>query len=248
MIRDYSIYELNEKEKAAFYLLGYLAVAFVLYLFYHNPFLSFVGGMLVIKLRPYYEKYKISERMKKLDIQFKDLLYSLSASVASGRHMSEALLEAHDNLSVMYPENELIMVELEHMKRSIMENNESDSVLLLDFAERSKDEDISNFVQVYITCRSMGGNLEKVISRTSDIITEKMNIKREIKAITAQKKLEGRLIALMPIAMLLLLNLLSPSYIAPLYTGISGRLIMTGCLGLSIWGVFLMEKISTVEI
>lgn len=248
MIRNYSTYELNGKEKLAFYLIGYLASAFVFFLFYHNPFLSLLGGILIIKLRPFYEKYRASERMKKLDIQFKDLLYSLSASVASGRHMSEAILEACDNLSVMYPESELIMVELLHMKRSITENNESDSVLLLDFAERSKSEDISNFVQVYVTCRSMGGDLEKVISRTADIITEKMNIKREIKAITAQKKLEGRLIALMPLAMLLILNLLSPSYIAPLYAGLSGRLIMTVCLALSLWGVFLMEKISTVEI
>lgn len=248
MIRDYSIYEMNTKEKSIFYMLGYIAAALLFYLFYHNPFLSLLGGFSVIKLRPYYENYMVSARMKKLDIQFKDLLYSLSASIASGRYMAEAILEAYDNLSVMYQEDELIMIELAHMSRSITENNESDSVLLSDFAERSRNEDITNFVQVYLTCRSMGGDLERVISRTSDILTEKMNIKREIKAITAQKKLEGRLIAMMPLAMLLILNLLSPSYIAPLYSGISGRLIMTGCLGISVWGVIMMEKISTVEI
>ncbi|MDD4200012.1 MAG: type II secretion system F family protein [Eubacteriales bacterium] len=248
MIRDYSVYELNEKEKIIFYLLGYNGIAFVIYLFYHSPFLSLLGGIIIIKLRPYYEKIRVSERMKKLDIQFKDLLYSLSASVASGRHMSESILEAYDNLSVMYSDDELIMIELAYMRKAITENNESDAVLLADFAERSRNEDINNFVQVYLTCRSLGGNMERIISRTSDILTDKMNIKREIKAITAQKKLEGRLIALMPLAMLLILNILSPSYIALLYAGISGRLIMTGCLLASACGVLLMEKISTVEI
>jgi len=75
-----------------------------------------------------------------------------------------------------------------------------------------------------------------------------MNIEREIKAVTAQKKLEGRLIALMPVAMLLILNLLSPSYIVPLYSGLPGRLIMTGCLGAGLWGLLMMERISNVEI
>ena len=75
-----------------------------------------------------------------------------------------------------------------------------------------------------------------------------MNIEREIKALTAQKKLEGRMIALMPIAMLLCLNLVSKTYIAPLYTTFMGRLIMTGCLAATVFGVWLMEKISEIEL
>lgn len=94
----------------------------------------------------------------------------------------------------------------------------------------------------------MGGDLEKIILRTSEILTDKMNIDREIKAITAQKKLEGRLIALMPVIMLLILNILSPSYMAPLYEGLMGRLIMTACIAITFWGIWLMEKISKVEI
>ena len=94
----------------------------------------------------------------------------------------------------------------------------------------------------------MGGDLEKIISRASVILTDKMNIEREIKAITAQKTLEGRIIALMPPAMLLALNLVSQSYIAPLYSTLTGRLIMTGCLAATVCGVWLMEKISAIEL
>ena len=248
MIRDYSKYELSGKERLLFFGVGYLAVAGISFLFYQSLIVSAASGILIVRVVPFYEKYKVSVRMQKLDMQFKDLLYSASASIASGRQMAEALIEAHDNLSVMYGRDEPIIIELTHMKRSIEENNESDRILLADFAERSKNEDINNFVQVYITCRNMGGDLEKVIARTSDILTDKMNIEREIKMITAQKKLEGRLIALMPLAMLLILNLLSPSYIAPLYSSFIGRIIMTGCLGALCWGVWMMEKISTVEI
>ena len=79
------------------------------------------------------------------------------------------------------------MKELRYMRINLIENKESDKVLLKDLATRSKNEDINNFVQVYATCRSMGGDLEKIIGHTSEILSDKMAIEREIKVITAQK-------------------------------------------------------------
>lgn len=248
MIYDYSKYEMREMEKLVFFAAGYGVIAVVVFLFFHSILLSLLAGVLVRFLRPYYEEFMVRRRNAELAVQFKDMLTCISASIASGRQMQDAIIEAEENMSVMYSPETPIMAELTHMRRSILENNESDKVLLEDFARRTKNEDIRNFVQVYITCRNMGGDLEKIISRASGILTDKMNIEREIRAITAQKKLEGCLIALMPLAMLLSLNLFSQSYIAPLYTTFTGRLIMAGCLAASVYGVWLMEKISTIEL
>lgn len=248
MIRDYSIYEFSEREKMIFYLGGYLSISSVVYLFYHSILLSLLSGVLIKFAMPHLRKQLADKRINKLNMQFKDLLYSLSASVASGRQMEEAIVEAEENLSTMYNEDDLIMRELKHMRISILENKESDKLLLKDFAFRSKSEDISNFVQVYVTCRDMGGNLEKIIGHTTEILTDKINIERDIKAITSQKKLEGRIISLMPLLMLLFLNMFSQSYIEPLYTTFSGRIIMTGSLAATFYGVYLMEKISDIKI
>lgn len=248
MIQDYSKYDMKEKERILFYSSGFFVIAAIIFLFYRSFILSGAGGLLIILLKPYYEKYRVRMRMQKLTVQFKDMLCSISSSIASGRQMSEAIVEASDDLALMYDSSEPIMVELCHMKRSITENNETDRVLLTDFAERSKNEDINNFAQVYVTCRSLGGDMEKIVTHTAVIITEKMNIEREIKALTAQKKLEGRIIALMPVIMLLALNVFSPAYIAPLYAGMAGRLIMSGCFIVLLLGVWMMEKISAVEI
>lgn len=248
MIRDYSKYEMSNRENLLFFSSGYCLMAGIAFLFYHSFLLSILCGLVIILLRPFYEKYQVQRRRQKLTLQFKDMLYSLSSSIAAGRHMSEALCEAHDNLSNMYEKTEPIMLELAHMKKSIKENNESDKVLLEDFAKRASHEDISNFVQVYITCRSTGGDTESIIGKASTVLTDKMNIEREIRAITAQKKLEGRLISVMPAGMLLVLNLLSPAYISPLYTTVIGRLIMTAALLLTAYGIWLMERISRVEI
>lgn len=248
MIRDYSVYELSKREKAVFYGMGYVCIFAVVYLFYHSLLLSIVSGVLVHFFVPCLKKYLAEKRGNTLNLQFKDMLYSLSASVAAGRQMEEAIVEAEENLSVMYGGTEPIMRELRYMKVNIVENKENDKLLLKDFAFRSKSEDIDNFVQVYITCRNMGGDLEKIIEHTTEILTDKMNIEREIKTITAQKKMEGRLISLMPFAMLLMMNIFSYSYIAPLYETAVGRVIMTGALGAMAGGIYIMEKLSEIEI
>ena len=190
MIKDYTKYELTGREKRIFYFAGYGTVFLVVYLFYHSILLSAVSGCLVYFLQPLVERQLAERRMNLLTVQFKDLLYSLSASVAAGRQMGEALVEAEQNLAVMYEAKEPIMKELRYMRINLVENKESDKVLLKDLATRSKNEDINNFVQVYATCRSMGGDLEKIIGHTSEILSDKMAIEREIKVITAQKKTE----------------------------------------------------------
>ncbi len=248
MIRDYSVYELSKKEKIIFYVVGYLCIFTVVYLFYHSIITGLLSGVLVYKLKPYVCKFMADKRMNVLNMQFKDMLYSLSASVASGRQMEDALIEAEENMSLLYAESEPIMKELKHMRISIKENRESDKLLLKDFAFRSKSEDINNFVQVYVTCRNMGGNLEKIISHTTEILNDKMNIDREIKTLMSQKKMEGRIISIMPVMMLLALNIFSYSYISPLYTTIAGRLIMSVSLAGTCGGIYLMEKLSKIKV
>lgn len=248
MIRDYSVYDLSQKEKTLLYGVGYICIFAVVYLFYHSILISAISGVSVHFLIPYVKKYMVQKRLNLLNMQFKDMLYSLSASVAAGRQMEEALVEAEENLSVIYDANEPIMRELRYMKINIVENKESDKLLLKDLAFRSKSEDIDDFVQVYITCRNMGGDLEKIIGHTTEVLTDKMNIDREIKAITAQKKMEGRLISAMPVVMLLMMNVFSYSYISPLYTSAGGRIIMTAALASMAYGMYLMEKISDIEV
>ena len=47
MIRDYSVYTLSEKEKAAFYLVGFMCLFTVSYMFYHSIAAACVFGVLI---------------------------------------------------------------------------------------------------------------------------------------------------------------------------------------------------------
>ncbi|MBQ9016061.1 MAG: type II secretion system F family protein [Firmicutes bacterium] len=248
MITDYNTYEPARRERLLLEGIGYGCIAAIVYLFYRSLLIAGLCGLLARRCLPFYQKHMVQKRQLQLHRQFGDLLISLSASIAAGRQMEEALSEACDNLSLLYEPDALIMRELHFMKRSIRENRETDRSLLSDFAVRSGSEDIRSFVQVYLTCRGSGGDLQQIIAHSAELLAEKMKISEQIRVITAQKKLEGRMICLMPAAMLLALNLLSPSYISVLYSGLAGRLIMTLCLGGALAGLVLMEKITDVAV
>ena len=74
-------------------------------------------------------------------------------------------------------------------------------------------EDIENFARTYSTCKETGGNIIKAVGDACEVISEKISISKEIKAITNQKKVEGRIILIMPIVVLTLLNLFAYDYI-----------------------------------
>lgn len=227
---DYSRYELSVKEKYGFLGVGYICICAVFYLFYHSLFFALISGLLVILFIVPFENWKAEKRRVLLITQFKDMLYSMSAYVATGVQIADALEGCLDNLKSMYDEKSPMVMELSSMVLNIRENKESEIRLLQDLANRSHCEDIDNFVQVYVSCTVTGGDLEKVLKNTIDILMDKINIEREIRTFTAQKKLEGNIITIMPVMVILFLNLFFPEYLSPLYTTVSGRVLMTGAL------------------
>lgn len=245
---DYSQYELSVKEKYHFLVVGYIFVFTVLYLFYHSLIFSLAGGFFPYFLLGNYSRWKAEKRQTLLTIQFKDLLYSLSASMSAGFQLSEALKEGEESLKLLYDEGSPLIAELKYMVRNISENKESDVRLLLDFAKRSHCEDINNFVQVYISCAETGGDIENVLKNTTEILVDKMNIEREIKTLTAQKKFEGWIISMMPVIVILFLNIFSPDYLKPLYVTIIGRMIMTAALAGLAGAFYMIKKLTSIEV
>lgn len=247
MKTDYRQYELSAKEKINFLAAGYIGIFTVLYLFYHSIAFSAAGGLIPYLFLRKYSQLLAGRRRALLTTQFKDLLYSLSASIAANLQITEALEDGMEHLRAMYGDDALLVVELRHMVKGISENRESDIRLLRDFAERSGCEDIHNFVQVYMTCRTMGGDLERVLKSTTDILVDKMNIEREIKTLTAQKKFEGKIISAIPLIVVLFLNVFSPDYLMPLYTTAAGRLIMTMALAGIAAAFYMMERLTSIN-
>lgn len=227
MKTDYREYKLNKSEEMKFAIVGYSVAAGLFYLFYKNIPLALAGGMLAFFFKDEYVKHLKQKRNELMLLQFKDLLYAVSSSVATGRYMYDALREGEDYLKTMYKEDSPMIEELQFINNAIYENHSREEDILLDFAERTAIEDISNFVDVYVTTRNTGGDVQKIISDTSSKIMEKMQIKKEIETLMAQKRFEAKIVSLTPIIIMLFLNIFSPEYLIPMYETAEGNVIMT---------------------
>lgn len=226
----YDSYELTQKESIRYYIISGLVLAGIGYLFYHNIFFCILLMSLTYPAKKYYIKHLSEKRKRELTGQFRDLLYSLSASFATGRHMKEALEDASEGLLLIYNEDSPICTELSYMVKKMKETKQSEEELLRDFAIRSCLDDIQSFVDIYSICKKSGGNLEKVVMKAAEVLLDKIDIQREIHKLTAQKRLESYIITAIPFVIIGFLHIASPDYLSIMYETLAGKMIMSFAL------------------
>lgn len=223
----YSDYTLSQQEKIKFFFFCGMGLIAISYLFYHSIILSlFFSGFAFAGLQPY-RSYLADKRRKELKEQFRDVLYSLSASISAGRQMPEALYEAEQSLRLIYGGDALIVLELADMVKRLREYREAEEEILKEFALRTCIEDISDFIDIYLTCRQTGGDMIRVLTKASEIIMDKITIEKEIRTITIQKQFEAKILTTIPFFILLILQIFSPDYLCVMYEGLQGRILMT---------------------
>ena len=144
---NYMELPLRGKEKAIFFLCIITAGLAVGILFYDSLAVSAVTAALLLMAMPQYKEKVVRKHQQELLMQFKDLLYSISASVSSGRNMADALAESKVFCGGSYEKSDYIMIELDHMTAMLSNGNETDTEVLYDFARRSGLSDAEDFAR-----------------------------------------------------------------------------------------------------
>lgn len=187
-------------------------------------------------------------RKNELNIQFKDMLYSLSSSLSAGKSIELAFKDVLKDLSIMYPDPDAsIIKEAGYIARKI-DMNETVESALCDFARRAHSEDIDSFVDVFRTCKRMGGNMVEIIRNTSNIINDKIEIKQEINTILAERRFEQKVLNVLPILLILLLSLSAGDYMYPVFNTGTGRAVMSVAIILLIGAYFISKKITDIDV
>jgi tight adherence protein B len=244
---DYDTYIMSKKEKIFYFLIAAIALFALGFVFYHNSIVSLVICPLALLYPKIRTKEIIEKRKTMLNLQFKDMLYTLSSSIASGKPMESAFRDIYKDLSLIYPsEDTYIIKELQFIIKRLAINEPVEEILE-DFANRSHLEDIQSFVNVLKTCNRKGGNLVEIIRNTSNVINDKIEIKNEIATLLAQKKFEQKVLSIMPIALIVVLSVTQADYIAPVFNTVLGRVIMTIAIVMIAAGYLISKKIMDIK-
>lgn len=102
-------------------------------------------------------------------------------------------------------------------------------------ADRTENVDMQLLTSAVMVQRKVGGNLADILDGLSETIRERMRIKRHIKTLTAQGRISGYIIGVLPIALFFIISGINPGYMEMLYTttlGI-GMLVVGGLMELT---------------
>lgn len=95
--------------------------------------------------------------------------------------------------------------------------------------------------------RQVGGNLSEILDTISETIEERVRMRREIVALTAQGRLSGVILALLPLAVLLYMYVVAPDYVMPLFTERAGQIALGAALVLEIIGYVVILRIVDIK-
>ena len=186
-------------------------------------------------------------RRLNLAVQFKNGVQALAGALSAGYSIENAFHEARRELTVMYGTEGMIVQEFLAIERQLRMSMTVEEALE-DFADRSGVEDIRQLAIIFAVAKKNGGRMIQILDSTAGSLRTKQQVREEIQTLMTAKKMESRVMSLMPAGILLYMNLTSPYFLAPLYGTLIGRITMTACLGLYAGAILLAEKIMDVEV
>ena len=114
--------------------------------------------------------------------------------------------------------------------------------------ERMKSGDFQHVAIVAALQRDTGGNTSEVIDLVAETIRERIELRRMVRSLTAQGRLAGLVLSLLPIGLLVIISLLNPAYTRPLFHTTMGLIALGVGIMLSALGSFLINKIVDIKI
>ncbi len=190
---------------------------------------------------------RISIRQWKLNIEFRDGIAAVSAALCAGYSAENAFEEALKDLGLIYPKDSMIMKEFHYINNQIRMNITVEKALS-DFGERTGIEDIISFAEVFSTAKRTGGDLIQVIRSTCSILSDKLEVKRQIITLITAKRLEAEIMKMIPLGIIGYLSLSSPGFLTPLYHNLLGITVMTILLLLYLAAAQAVDKIISIEV
>jgi len=189
------------------------------------------------------KEYKRQQKWK-LNLAFKDALVCLENSLAVGYSPENSVKESVKNLEQLHGNEHEICREFRRMVKQ-MELGASMEEVFLEFGDRSGVSDIRQLADIFSIVKRTGGNLGQVFRQTGSILQEKIELKRDLHATIASRRMEFSIMLLVPYGILGYLKLCAPAMSAGLYHNLFGIVFMwcmlAVYLGLKLMGEYIIR-------
>lgn len=220
--------------------------AVIAYLFYDSVWGLLLFPVVYVVMHKSKKEQGIRQVQQQLGTEFLDVLRTVSAALLAGLSMENAWLEAEKEIRSLYGATSVLAEELAEINHSVRLNIPLEKQLE-DLANRSGNPDIASFAEVFAFAKRSGGNFVAIMEGTANHIRARYETEREIQVLIAAKKLEQKIMNVVPMLILAYLKVTSMGFLDILYRNLAGILFMSGCLLAYGGAIILSQKILRIE-
>ena len=207
----------------------------------HSGLLGSLAGAATLLVPVAASRWLRRRRRRRLLYQLPDCLDLLASSLRSGLGLMPAMqyLAEHQRPPIA---QELGLVIRKHRLGGSLEDSLEEMQRSIGGAE------IALFVTAVVVVRQLGGNLSEILARLSQTLREKQTIEGKISALTAQGKMQARIVGLLPVALLVVMTRMEPRAMGLMYTTGRGWATLLVLAVLEISGALLLRRIVRIDV
>lgn len=237
--------KLKPGEYIALYVITTLGGALVAFMLGGRQFVSALIGAGLGALIP---RWYVGRQKSKRLIRFNDQLPDMLNLMVNGLRAGFSIMQAMETVSKEMPVpicDEFRRV-VQEMQLGIPMERSLDNLL-----RRIPSEDVDFVITAINVQREVGGNLAEILDVISYTIRERIRIKGEIRVLTSQVMYSGKLLSLMPIALMIVLWFINRDYMMEFFTpenlicGVGALITAAFLIGI---GYFVMTRIAKIEV
>lgn len=203
--------------------------------------LGAAAGAFVFTLPGRYVRILRERRRVKFNEQLVDALGTMSNALRAGFSINQAfesVVESGEN-----PIAQEFTVLLQQMRVGLPFEEALDSL-----DRRVRSDDLTLVCTSIEIARRTGGNLTEIFDKISETIRGRMRIERRVRTLTAQGRLQGMIVSLMPIALGVAMTVLKPSLMKPFLLSLNGAACVGVTIALVAAGWLIIRKIIKIEV
>ncbi|WP_224962132.1 type II secretion system F family protein [Geomonas subterranea] len=221
---------------------GVTLAGFVVILLVAKSFWIALVAAVLVSLAPFaFLSVKIKQRLEKFTEEFPDALTMIARSLRAGHSFTSAIQLVGDEIPD--PVGELFKTAYEQQLLGLRITES-----LSNLNERIESLDLRFFTTAIAINNDVGGNLSEILENLAKTIRERLKIRRQVRVYTAQGRMTGYVLGVLPVFTFVMFNILNPKYESILYKETTGIYVLTLAVILQVIGFLVIRKIIKIRI
>lgn len=217
-----------------------MVVPLVSFVITKQAFLAFVLIILGFFLPRFWVKNKKEKRLQAINMQLGDSLVIMANALRAGFGFQQAMDTVRREMPA--PISSEFAWTLREMNLGV-----SQEEALLNMGNRAGSDDLDMVITGIIIQRQVGGNLAEILENISGTIRERDRIKRNIKVLTAQGRMSGIVIGVLPLALVAFMVTVNPGYFMIMLEKPVGIMMLIAAGVTEVIGVLIIKKMVTFD-